>query len=849
MTIESYIKTNILEHRLAESSVLIVYDKMLRYQNLCAEMAADNCTVIDVSKGSLATRQQAVKALSKLLPGKQLLIYVPKPAPLEEEEKQKDPFALFAVAGAVFPDPEKSGDNFIDICLRAKSDQSTEIRALFEKNSNPSFDVINAIGSGVNWPTLQSVLSTEGASNILFKFMVATKEHQKLLMSQESWLSEIKSLLASVLGMTLKTKQKNCLAVMDELWRFVLFSEFVFDLNKDDIPASLIDVPKANLSAKPIIEELGDNLRKHIDYRNLYIERAESIEAELNLESVCAHILNLGIRDTFPFEEKCFLNQAIKSLISGDGDRTRQVIKDHAQSIWSAKSDSQVDWELIKSAQRLIETCDDLERELTTHSKSQANLIEFYQTSLRKADQFHREFEQAVNDCTLLAESIDDAIALTRKTYRQLVEAVQFKFTAFVDTLGWPPHDCISNAQIFDNKVAPLLKNSGCKVAYLMIDALRYELGYELNKQLSEDADATLSVSFSTLPSITSVGMASLLPNALQNIELSLSDGKVKVIFDDKVITDVPSRMAVFKSQYGDRFQEMDLRTFVKPSKKVDGVVRPSTELFVLRSTEIDSLFENHPEDAPSMMQRELKNIRLAVNKLQDQGFQKVIIATDHGFYMNNAQELGDWVSKPDGDWKSEHERILLGNGNIDAHHFSLSAPQCGIQTDIIKFAGPRSLAPYRKGMLYYHGGLSLQECLLPVIEVTLKPKAIKSVSKSVIMLDYKNGNKRITSRFAVIDLKLESYIHNIFDNPNDATGVEILLEAHDSKNNVVGEAKPSEFVNAATGTIIVEPGISVKVTLKMDTDFEGKFKVKAIDPVTSAVLGTPLELETDYTV
>ncbi len=506
-------------------------------------------------------------------------------------------------------------------------------------------------------------------------------------------------------------------------------------------------------------------------------------------------------------------------------------------------------WELVKSAQRLIETCDDLERELSVYSKSQDTLIAFYQTSLRKADQLHREFEQAVNDCSNLDVAIDGVIALTRKIYRQLVEAVQFKFTAFVDTLGWPPQGCLSNTQVFDNKVAPHLKNSGFKVAYLMVDALRYELGYELNKQLSEDADATLYVAFSTLPSITSLGMASLLPNALQKLSLTLWEGKVKVLFDDKVINDVSSRMAVFRAQYGDRFQELDLRTFVRPSRKADAVIKPSTDLLVLRSTEIDSFFENHPEDAPSMMQRELKNIRLAVNKLQDQGFQKVIIATDHGFYMNNAQEVGDWVSKPDGDWKAEHERILLGNGNLDAHHYSLSATQCGINTDIAKVAGPKSLAPYRKGMLYYHGGLSLQECLLPVIEITLKPKAAKAVSKSNLLLDYKNGSKRITSRFAVIELKLEGYAHSIFDDLNEVTGIEILLEAHDAKNNVVGEAKPGEHVNAATGAIVIEPGSTIKVTLKMNTDFEGKFKVKALDPVTSTVLGIPLELETDYAV
>ena len=191
---------------------------------------------------------------------------------------------MYAVAGAIFPDPDRSGDNFIDICLKAKPDQATEIRALFEKNCHPSFDVINAMGGGVNWPTLQAALGAEGAVNILFKLMVATDEVQTKLAAQESWLSEAQSLFSSVLGMTLRTKQTNCSAVADELWRFVLFSEFVFDL-KEDIPASLIDVPRAKESARPIVEDLGDNLRKHTDFQNLYIERAEAIEDDLSLDN------------------------------------------------------------------------------------------------------------------------------------------------------------------------------------------------------------------------------------------------------------------------------------------------------------------------------------------------------------------------------------------------------------------------------------------------------------------------------------------------------------------------------------------------------------------------------------
>jgi hypothetical protein len=844
LSIEQYIKDSILENRLNEHSVLAVYDESTRYHKICTEMASESCLVVDVTYGSLESRQQATQALSNLIHGEKLLIYIPKSAPVEDDDKQKDPFAMYAAVGSIFPDPERSGDNYLDICLKAKPDQATEIRELFNTNSIPSFDVINAIGGGANWPTLETALHTEGATSLLFKFMTASSTTQAKLTDQASWIDEAVSLFDSVLGFTLRTKQRTWSAIADELWRFVLFSEFVFDLN-EDIPPSLEDVPKAKLSAKPVIEDLGDNLRKHVDYQNLYVERAQAVETELKLDSICANITKLGRRDTFPFEERCFLKQAIEALLSDNGNITRNIIDAHSNSVWSSKSDSQVNWEMVKSSQKLLETCSDLKRELPSHTKSQSQLVEFYQTSLRRADQLHREFEHAVSDCPDAEDLMPGLVNLVRKEYRELVEGVQFKFTEYVNDSHWPPENYISSSQIFNLKVAPKLEKKGVRVAYLMVDALRYELGYELNKQLSEDVETNLSVAFTTLPSITPIGMASLLPQASDKLSLHLVDGKIKPLYDGEKVSDVPSRMGVFRKRYGDRFQEMELRKFLKARKKIE----TSVELLVLRTTEIDSLFENHPETAPSMMQRELKQIRQAVNKLQNQGFQKVFIVTDHGFYMNNAQEAGDIVARPDSSWKVEHQRILVGKGNLNSHHYCLDGQDIGIKTEIEKFAGPRSLSPYRKGMLYYHGGLSIQECLVPIIDITLKNVFQKTNTKPLISLDYKKGKKKITSRFAVIELKLESLQAGLLDKSTEIEGIEVLLEAHNSKNVVVGEARPGENVNAATGTIVIQSGPSIKVTIKMDPEFEGKFKVKAIDPITNTIIGTALELETDYTV
>jgi hypothetical protein len=63
-----------------------------------------------------------------------------------------------------------------------------------------------------------------------------------------------------------------------------------------------------------------------------------------------------------------------------------------------------------------------------------------------------------------------------------------------------------------------------------------------------------------------------------------------------------------------------------------------------------------------------------------------------------------------------------------------------------------------------------------------------------------------------------------------------------------VGEAKSGGAVNPATGTLSLKPGDKIQVTIKMQMDFEGRFKIKALNPTTYTAY-CQLDLATDYAV
>jgi hypothetical protein len=58
------------------------------------------------------------------------------------------------------------------------------------------------------------------------------------------------------------------------------------------------------------------------------------------------------------------------------------------------------------------------------------------------------------------------------------------------------------------------------KMAYVLVDALRYEMGQELFEGLGDEFDINLGPAMAQLPTITEVGMAALMPGADQGMEL-----------------------------------------------------------------------------------------------------------------------------------------------------------------------------------------------------------------------------------------------------------------------------------------------------------------------------------------
>ena len=114
-------------------------------------------------------------------------------------------------------------------------------------------------------------------------------------------------------------------------------------------------VPCAPPEAEPIVCDLCERLRNDQRYQEQYLERAEAIEAELNLPAVCADIEDLGQPKHLPLRGKNLSDPgSTGALLTVNSTFLGELLLRHSQSIWRTKGENQEQWSLIQAALTLI---------------------------------------------------------------------------------------------------------------------------------------------------------------------------------------------------------------------------------------------------------------------------------------------------------------------------------------------------------------------------------------------------------------------------------------------------------------------------------------------------------------
>ena len=315
----------------------------------------------------------------------------------------------------------------------------------------------------------------------------------------------------------------------------------------------------------------------------------------------------------------------------------------------------------------------------------------------------------------------------------------------------WKIDEVVSQKQFFTHWVAPYLKKEN-RVFVIISDALRYESAAELKELiLKEDRyTATLHSILGSLPSYTQLGMASLLPHKSLTYE-EQSD----IVFADGISTQGTANRNKVLQKASQGCIAISAEDFLKMKSNTEGreFIKPYHVIYIY-SNHIDKTGDDKTSEGKvfEATETEFDYLLRILRHINNMNGYNMIITSDHGYlYQHNRLDESDFTDfSPTGNVYKSSRRFILGKDltpNNSVQKWSGPALGLGDETEV---QVPKSINRIRiqgAGSRFVHGGSSLQEIVVPVLEIN---KARKSDIEQV-EIDIISGSSNITSNtFAV---------------------------------------------------------------------------------------------------
>ena len=338
---------------------------------------------------------------------------------------------------------------------------------------------------------------------------------------------------------------------------------------------------------------------------------------------------------------------------------------------------------------------------------------------------------------------LDQTELISGEVFEKLKNRLEDQYTGFIQGTNREWMKCIAEKN-FDFRSIPIPKQYDFyeseialldqKVAVIISDGLRYEVAVELLKELHPETktEASIKYSLASIPSETALGMSNLLP------------GKIRVKDGDKIkIDDILSDSLINREKIL-RNREPDSRAV--SYSQLDGMGQQEarqifkSKIVYIYHDVVDAIGHKKASernvlpmvvDAIEQLKKLVKYLHTTLN------VNRVLVTADHGFiYTDRAIKETDFEP----DLKNDLNLQLQTNryGFLDSEEI----PESGhcfhfTKTSVVKHDKyvviPPSVNRYhRQGatVQYVHGGGSLQELVVPVIESKYrKNKAVERVN------------------------------------------------------------------------------------------------------------------------
>lgn len=844
---------NKLESRVRERNLLVFYDATRgRIFREVIQGLGDLVTpTLDAETDPIGARRGMAKAVRDGAVG--VFLYVPQAVPQTDEARKEDPWSVYAVIGTPFP--RCPADEYEALACECYLEKKDEIHQLFAENDGePSFSAVDKVGhTSGKWPILQAESGKETPGDLL-KWLLTTREHENIFRAKR----DVMAFLEAVLGICEVQENVEPGEIQRLCWDRALLTDYLAGFG-ESLPVQFRDVPRAPQQRQLLVVETIASIRRDTGYESLYCDRADDTENRLKLDPLSKDLPVEVERETFRFVERRELKQALEALACRDIDAVKGLLP-AAKSVWAGSDNATLQWAVVRSGFDYLANAEKFRAVRLSPNCSVKELVAGYVHGGGSLDAAVRLLEKSYEEYEASPESVDvneeltEAFARMRKSlladYRLISGIRQKTFMARLKTESWPVVGLQDNARVFDDFVAPKLQDATRAVVFIIVDGLRYELGELLAQQL-QSLRPQLQPACARMPSITSVGKATLLPSGMDVVLEKGEDGRPVPMLKGQKLAQLSNRMQYLKSVYGERFQEMSTRDFLSGNKRLS----ERTALLVLRNDDIDKYLEGNESGLLNKVQSTINELRRTVDRVRQATkvhFTDIVIATDHGFVLNYVPEESDVCPKPEGNWTDEHDRMLLGrSAGTHSSNEIFPAAQLGISGVFAEVAVPIGLCAYAANRYYFHGGISLEEAVVPVILLQLEaPKEKESLSQVGGKVNMRAKKDRFTSVIARVYVA-DPNGKNEGSHPTTRQVEICISRAGDRLYKSVGCVNDNE---ANLVTLDGSEETEVKIRLDDAALYEGnssesvrKVLVRALDP-TSRVLVGEVRFEVELT-
>jgi hypothetical protein len=611
--------------------------------------------------------------------------------------------------------------------------------------------------------------------------------------------------------------------------RYVLAGEFRSDLSCPP-PANLDGVPGPKTKEEEeALRGLARRLRS--EFTNAYAGLADRVEEELGLRSARLSASNLGAIDTFRFEERALLTHCGELIANKRFDDALTLVGEHEHSFWLDREvGRKAQWEACRRMAELGSVSMSV-RTAVGRAGGDANAwIDAYTTKdgWYLLDQAQRRLETWV--ANLDEEPDERPLGVVRRAYEDACHAMADGFTKALVLAGWTTSSSLHQTRVFNEVVAARPK----PVAYFLVDAMRFEMGVELSERIPKIVEVSVRHAVGALPSITPIGMAALQAGASGSFSVVEQGGKLGARIEDAFLPDLASRKKLAAARVPKLVDiALDELLSLQPSKlskKFSGA-----QVVIVRSQEIDHAGETgFTFQARQVMDTVIDNIARAIRKLAAAGIEQAVVSADHGhlFFASDRDESMR-TDPPGGDTVELHRRCWIGRGGTTPSGcVRVAGVALGYESNL-EFVFPSGSGVFRAGgdLAFHHGGLSLQELIIPVI--TVRTKVRESARSSDFPIIAAGLPEAVTNRIFSVTLTLGEAQMVL-----GAPGVVVrpLLMSAGKQVGSVGMAVDAEL-DRATGCVTLDPSKSTTVAFLLSDESVASLRVVVQDPSTDAEL------------